>query len=188
MGVDVARAYPAAMACFRRGEDAAGLRLARAVRARPARAAHRDALRAARDLRRQRRARARGRRRARAGRRARDTRSASTARSRSPARSTFETALTLVNERGLAMHRAAIAGDGAMAAVLGLAPDALRAARRASGRARRRTRGAGELQRARPDRDQRRRRRGAPSPASSRWKPARSASCRSTSAARGTAC
>jgi [acyl-carrier-protein] S-malonyltransferase len=40
----------------------------------------------------------------------------------------FETALTLVNERGLAMHRAATATDGAMAAVLGLAPDALRTA------------------------------------------------------------
>ena len=41
---------------------------------------------------------------------------------------TFETALTLVNERGLAMHRAASQANGAMAAVLGLAPDALRAA------------------------------------------------------------
>jgi [acyl-carrier-protein] S-malonyltransferase len=41
---------------------------------------------------------------------------------------TFETALTLVNERGLAMHRAASRANGAMAAVLGLAPDALRAA------------------------------------------------------------
>ena len=40
----------------------------------------------------------------------------------------FETALTLVNERGLAMHRAATRANGAMAAVLGLAPDALRAA------------------------------------------------------------
>jgi [acyl-carrier-protein] S-malonyltransferase len=41
---------------------------------------------------------------------------------------TFESALTLVNERGLAMHRAATQSSGAMAAVLGLAPDALRAA------------------------------------------------------------
>jgi [acyl-carrier-protein] S-malonyltransferase len=41
---------------------------------------------------------------------------------------TFETALTLVNERGLAMHRAATQANGAMAAVLGLAPDALRGA------------------------------------------------------------
>jgi [acyl-carrier-protein] S-malonyltransferase len=41
---------------------------------------------------------------------------------------TFETALTLVNERGLAMHRAASRANGAMAAVLGLAPEALRAA------------------------------------------------------------
>ncbi|HEV3087248.1 MAG TPA: ACP S-malonyltransferase [Candidatus Elarobacter sp.] len=41
---------------------------------------------------------------------------------------TFETALTLVNERGLAMHRAATQTNGAMAAVLGLAPDALRGA------------------------------------------------------------
>jgi [acyl-carrier-protein] S-malonyltransferase len=40
----------------------------------------------------------------------------------------FETALSLVNERGLAMHRAASLAEGAMAAVLGLAPDALRAA------------------------------------------------------------
>jgi [acyl-carrier-protein] S-malonyltransferase len=40
---------------------------------------------------------------------------------------TFETALTLVAERGLAMHRAAAVARGAMAAVLGLAPDALRA-------------------------------------------------------------
>ncbi len=40
----------------------------------------------------------------------------------------FETALALVNERGLAMHRAAAHAQGAMAAVLGLAPDALRAA------------------------------------------------------------
>jgi [acyl-carrier-protein] S-malonyltransferase len=40
----------------------------------------------------------------------------------------FETALSLVNQRGLAMHRAAALADGAMAAVLGLAPDALRAA------------------------------------------------------------
>jgi [acyl-carrier-protein] S-malonyltransferase len=40
----------------------------------------------------------------------------------------YETALALVNERGLAMHRAATQTHGAMAAVLGLAPDALRAA------------------------------------------------------------
>jgi [acyl-carrier-protein] S-malonyltransferase len=40
----------------------------------------------------------------------------------------YETALTLVNERGLAMHRAATQTQGAMAAVLGLGPDALRAA------------------------------------------------------------
>jgi [acyl-carrier-protein] S-malonyltransferase len=40
----------------------------------------------------------------------------------------FETALSLVNQRGLAMHRAATRADGAMAAVLGLAPEALRAA------------------------------------------------------------
>ena len=40
----------------------------------------------------------------------------------------YETALTLVNERGLAMHRAATRTHGAMAAVLGLAPDVLRAA------------------------------------------------------------
>jgi len=39
---------------------------------------------------------------------------------------TFETALTLVNERGLAMHRAAGVAEGAMAAVLGLDPDTLR--------------------------------------------------------------
>ncbi|BDE06655.1 malonyl CoA-acyl carrier protein transacylase [Vulcanimicrobium alpinum] len=39
---------------------------------------------------------------------------------------TFETALALVNERGLAMHRAAALAQGAMAAVLGLAADALR--------------------------------------------------------------
>jgi len=38
----------------------------------------------------------------------------------------FETALTLVNERGLAMHRAALQARGAMAAVLGLAPEKLR--------------------------------------------------------------
>lgn len=38
---------------------------------------------------------------------------------------TYETALTLVNERGLAMHRAASHTNGAMAAVLGLGPDAL---------------------------------------------------------------
>ncbi|HEY0394757.1 MAG TPA: ACP S-malonyltransferase [Candidatus Elarobacter sp.] len=41
---------------------------------------------------------------------------------------TFETALALVNERGLAMHRAATTSNGAMAAVLGLEPGALRAA------------------------------------------------------------
>jgi [acyl-carrier-protein] S-malonyltransferase len=41
---------------------------------------------------------------------------------------TFETALGLVNERGLAMQRAATVARGAMAAVLGLAPDALREA------------------------------------------------------------
>ncbi|MDB5026325.1 MAG: malonyl CoA-ACP transacylase [Candidatus Eremiobacteraeota bacterium] len=41
---------------------------------------------------------------------------------------TFETALTLVNERGLAMHHAASLAMGAMAAVLGLAPDVLREA------------------------------------------------------------
>ena len=40
----------------------------------------------------------------------------------------FETALSLVNQRGLAMQRAAELAQGAMAAVLGLAPDALRAA------------------------------------------------------------
>lgn len=40
----------------------------------------------------------------------------------------FETALSLVNQRGLAMHRAAGLANGAMAAVLGLDPDALRAA------------------------------------------------------------
>jgi [acyl-carrier-protein] S-malonyltransferase len=39
----------------------------------------------------------------------------------------FETALSLVDERGRAMHRAASITHGAMAAVLGLAPDALRA-------------------------------------------------------------
>ncbi len=39
----------------------------------------------------------------------------------------YETALSLVNERGLAMQRAATQAQGAMAAVLGLAPDALRA-------------------------------------------------------------
>ena len=37
----------------------------------------------------------------------------------------FETALALVNERGLAMHRAALRTPGRMSAVLGLAPDAL---------------------------------------------------------------
>jgi len=41
---------------------------------------------------------------------------------------TFETALSLVNQRGLAMQRATVHAQGAMAAVLGLAPDALRAA------------------------------------------------------------
>ena len=41
---------------------------------------------------------------------------------------TFETALALVNERGLAMQRAATLARGAMAAVLGLDPDTLRAA------------------------------------------------------------
>ncbi len=41
---------------------------------------------------------------------------------------TFEAALGLVNQRGLAMHRAATTERGAMAAVLGLDPDALRAA------------------------------------------------------------
>ena len=40
----------------------------------------------------------------------------------------FETALSLVNERGLAMHRAASQARGAMAAVLGLSPEALRTA------------------------------------------------------------
>jgi [acyl-carrier-protein] S-malonyltransferase len=40
---------------------------------------------------------------------------------------TFEAALGLVNERGLAMQRAASQAQGAMAAVLGLDPDALRA-------------------------------------------------------------
>ena len=39
---------------------------------------------------------------------------------------TFESALVLVTERGLAMQRAAALASGAMAAVLGLAPDALR--------------------------------------------------------------
>jgi [acyl-carrier-protein] S-malonyltransferase len=39
----------------------------------------------------------------------------------------FEAALALVNERALAMHRAGAAAPGAMAAVLGLEPDALRA-------------------------------------------------------------
>ncbi len=38
----------------------------------------------------------------------------------------FEAALALVNERGLAMHRAALQEQGAMAAVLGLDPDVLR--------------------------------------------------------------
>jgi [acyl-carrier-protein] S-malonyltransferase len=40
---------------------------------------------------------------------------------------TYEAALGLVNERGLAMQRAATQAQGAMAAVLGLDPDALRA-------------------------------------------------------------
>ncbi|GAC1579268.1 MAG: ACP S-malonyltransferase [Candidatus Elarobacter sp.] len=40
----------------------------------------------------------------------------------------YETALLLVNHRGLGMHRAATQAQGAMAAVLGLGPDALRAA------------------------------------------------------------
>ena len=40
---------------------------------------------------------------------------------------TYEAALGLVNERGLAMQRAAAQAQGAMAAVLGLDPDALRA-------------------------------------------------------------
>ena len=40
----------------------------------------------------------------------------------------FETALSLVNQRGLAMHRAATRERGAMAAVLGLAPEPLRGA------------------------------------------------------------
>jgi len=40
----------------------------------------------------------------------------------------FETALSLVNQRGLAMHRAATTARGAMSAVLGLDPGALRAA------------------------------------------------------------
>jgi [acyl-carrier-protein] S-malonyltransferase len=38
----------------------------------------------------------------------------------------FEAALSLVNERALAMHRAAQASVGAMAAILGLAPELLR--------------------------------------------------------------
>ena len=41
---------------------------------------------------------------------------------------TFETALSLVNQRGLAMQRATVHAQGAMAAVLGLEPDALRTA------------------------------------------------------------
>lgn len=41
---------------------------------------------------------------------------------------TFETALRLVNERGAAMHRAASASHGAMAAILGLEAETLRAA------------------------------------------------------------
>jgi [acyl-carrier-protein] S-malonyltransferase len=40
----------------------------------------------------------------------------------------YETALALVNQRGLAMHRAAAREHGAMAAILGLAPDLLREA------------------------------------------------------------
>ena len=39
---------------------------------------------------------------------------------------TFETALSLVNQRGLAMQRATAHAQGAMAAVLGLGPDPLR--------------------------------------------------------------
>jgi len=39
---------------------------------------------------------------------------------------TYEAALGLVNQRGLAMHRAAAQAPGAMAAVLGLDPDTLR--------------------------------------------------------------
>lgn len=53
----------------------------------------------------------------------------------------FESALALVNERGLAMHRAAQLAPGAMAAVLGLAPDLLREAV-----ARAVARGAGRVQ------------------------------------------
>jgi [acyl-carrier-protein] S-malonyltransferase len=41
---------------------------------------------------------------------------------------TFETALSLVNQRGLAMQRATVHAQGAMAAVLGLDPGALREA------------------------------------------------------------
>jgi [acyl-carrier-protein] S-malonyltransferase len=41
---------------------------------------------------------------------------------------TYETALSLVNQRGLAMQRAADRAQGAMAAVLGLAPETLREA------------------------------------------------------------
>jgi [acyl-carrier-protein] S-malonyltransferase len=41
---------------------------------------------------------------------------------------TFETALSLVNQRGLAMQRAASDATGAMAAVMGLAPERLREA------------------------------------------------------------
>jgi [acyl-carrier-protein] S-malonyltransferase len=41
---------------------------------------------------------------------------------------TFEAALALVNQRGLAMQRATVHAQGAMAAVLGLAPDTLREA------------------------------------------------------------
>ena len=41
---------------------------------------------------------------------------------------TFETALSLVNQRGLAMQRATVHAQGAMSAVLGLAPDPLREA------------------------------------------------------------
>ncbi|GAC1418606.1 MAG: ACP S-malonyltransferase [Candidatus Velthaea sp.] len=44
----------------------------------------------------------------------------------------FEAALALVNERGLAMHRAAQLAPGAMAAVLGIAPDVLREAVKAT--------------------------------------------------------
>ena len=54
---------------------------------------------------------------------------------------TFETALALVNQRGLAMHRAASLARGAMAAVLGLDAEKLRAAVEAAI-----ARGAGRVQ------------------------------------------